>query len=441
MSQEWPPYQVRIGGRDTYYPYPAILLVFVLALVPCALQAEGGEEAHTQSTLPGALILDGPSFSFLHGQPLSHIQVLAVHHTQLIPIPFQIDERSRRGRWVIKAGPRPSRDDSPGLFDTNDAIVFLRRDIGPQANAAALPQEVTAWHEVRLGHPKTPLGFVYIGVGRASTQPHLPFPVRYDPQRDRVYAERYSVAFDAPLPSHLAFVDALGDFGHNTISGISVAGEVQFLGGLLSISRTDEDLQSRLYGYTQGPVRLIRRARYWFPLPLGLRATGRIDLIFYPDFVEGTALVKLKIPPRFVLADGELSTYFNFLDFGQARLVQEGSVPIHDPQKDSEKQSVRWAALQLPTGQTLLLVTRLEGRLQQLEQQVYFSTTDQPDSGQPSFGFHFSEVSRLDAGSYRLSVFGVRLDTHSPEAIRSTAAFFLSPPSVSVSPIETTRQD
>ena len=64
---------------------------------------------------------------------------------------------------------------------------------------------------------------------------------------------------------------------------------MSFLGGLLNIRRTDKDLHARLYGYTQGPVRLIRRARYWFPLPFGLRARGRIDLIFYPDFVEGTA--------------------------------------------------------------------------------------------------------------------------------------------------------
>ena len=399
----------------------AFLIACLLTILPAWLRAEAAPAR------PGAIVLEGQALPFLHRQSLSHIQVFAFHSAALTPIPFQIDERDRRGRWVIKAGPRPSRDDQPGRFDPNDAIVFLRRDMGQRATALAFP--TGGWHEVRLGSHEPPLGFVYIRVGVKSAQPTRPGLVRYDPQQDHVYAEGYSVAFDTPLPSHLAFVESPGDLGQNLISGVAVAAEVNFLGGLLNIRRTDKDLHARLYGYTQGPVRVIRRARYWFPLPFGLRARGRIDLIFYPNFVEGTALVKLKIPPRFILADGEVSTYFNFLDFGQAQLLQADESPVE------EEQSPRWAALQLPTGQTLLLVTRLEGGLQKLTQQTYFSNAGPPHSGQPSFGFHFSGVARLDAGSYRLSAFGVLLETTDPEVIQSTATFFLSPPRASVTPI------
>ena len=397
----------------------AFLIVCLLTSLPARLWAEVVQ--------PGVIVLEGNDLPFLHQHTLSHIQLFAFRSAALTPIPFQIDARDRRGRWVIKTGPRPSQDDQPGRFDPNDAIVFLRRDMGKHAPAAALP--AGGWHEVRLGSDETPLGFVYIRVGVQSAQPTRPGLVRYDPQQDHVYAEGYSVAFDTPLPSHLAFVDSPGDLGQNLISHIGVDAEVDFLGGLLNIQRTDKDLHARLYGHTQGPVRVIRRARYWFPLPFGLRARGRIDLIFYPDFVEGTALVKLKIPPRFILADGEVSTYFNFLDFGQAQLLQADRPPV------GEEQPPRWAALQLPTGQTLLLVMRLEGGLQQLDQQTYFSNAGPPHSGQPSFGFHFSNIARLAAGRYRLSAFGVLLETTDPEVIQSTAAFFLSPPRASVTPI------
>ncbi len=399
----------------------ALLVACLLTSLPAQLWAEA------TPAQPGAIVLEGSALPFLSGLSLSQMQVFTFRHAALTPIPFQIDERDRRGRWVIKAGPRPSQDDQPGRFDSNDAIVFLRRDLGKRATAAAF--SAGSWHEVRLGSHETPLGFVYIRVGVQSTQPTRPGFIRYDPQQDHVYAEGYSVAFDTPLPSHLAFVDSPGDLGQNLISHIGVEAEVDFLGGLLNIRRTDKDLHARLYGYTQGPVRLIRRARYWFPLPFGLRARGRIDLIFYPNFVEGTALVKLKIPPRFILVDGEVSTYFNFLNFGQAQLLHTDEAPVR------EEQSPRWAALQLPTGQTLLLVMRLEGGLQQLEQQTYFSNTGPPHSGQPSFGFHFSNIARLAAGRYRLSAFGVLLETTDPEVIRSTAAFFLSPPPVRVAPI------
>ncbi len=405
----------------------AFLIACLLTSLPASLRA--GESAPARSPQPGAIVLEGQALPFLYRHTLSQIQVFAFHSASLTPIPFQIDERDRRGRWVIKAGPRPSRDDQPGRFDPNDAIIFLRRDMGQRATASAFPTEAARWHEVRLGSQEAALGFVYIRVGTHASQPARPLSVRYDPQHDHVYAERYSVAFDTPLPSHLAFVESPGDLGQNLISGVAVAAEVSFLGGLLNIGRTDKDLHARLYGYTQGPVRVIRRARYWFPLPFGLRARGRIDLIFYPDFVEGTALVKLKIPPRFILADGEISTYFNFLNFGQAQLLQADRPPV------GEEQPPRWAALQLPTGQTLLLVMRLEGGLQQLGQQTYFSNTGPPHSGQPSFGFHFSNIARLDAGTYRLSAFGILLETTDPEIIRSTAAFFLSPPPASVTPI------
>ena len=419
--------------------------LFALTVLPRVVTAASSVGSSIPPPLPGAILLEGKAIPFLHGQPLVAIQVFAFRSHTLTPIPFQIDERDRRGRWVITAGPRPSRDNKPDIFDANDALIFLSRDLGAQTAVDTFPQAPSVWHEIRLGPPTSPFGFVYIGLGEALARSDAPPRVRYMPDQDRVYTERYTLEFGAPLPTHLAFVSALGDFGQNTIAGIRIAGEIRFLDGLLRVRRTDQDLQSRLYGYRQGPVRIIRRAQYWFPLPFGLRATGRIDLIFYPDCVEGTALVKLKIPPRFVLADGELSVYFDFLNFSGARVLlassasrQPGNSRMAQAQQALTQQPARWAALLLPTGQTLLLITRLEGKLQQLDQRVYFEDRTQPVGGQsvggqPAFGFHFSKLSRLDAGTYRLSIFGVLLNTTDSEDIQSAAAFFLSPPAVTVS--------
>ena len=408
-------------------------MLFALTLLPRVVTAASRIGSSIPPSLPGAILLEGKALPFLYGRQLVEIQVFAFHSHTLTPIPFQIDERDRRGRWVITAGPRPSRDNKPDIFDANDALIFLSRDLGVQTAIDTLPQASGAWHEIRLGPPTSPFGFVYIGLGVALARSDAPPPVRYMPDEDRIYTERYTLEFGAPLPTHLAFVSALGEFGQNTIAGVRIAGEIRFLGGLLRIRRTDQDLQSRLYGYRQGPVRIIRRARYWFPLPFGLRATGRIDLIFYPDCVEGTALVKLKIPPRYVLADGELSTYLDFLNFSGARVLLAGNSTrepanglMTQARKASTQQPTRWAALLLPTGQTLLLLTRLEGKLQQLDQRVYFEDKTQPVGGQPAFGFHFSKVSRL-------SIFGLIFDTTDPEDIQSAANSFLSAPVITVS--------
>lgn len=400
------------------------------------------------SALPGVTFVDGRSVPLLQGQPVTAIHVYAFRGEAAAPIPFQVDERDRRDRWVLDQGSHPNRDEVPGVFDANDAIVLMNRDLGRRGDLAHLPHALTHWAEIRVGPAAHPLGFAYVGV-LASSPPATPDSspyVRYDPARDRVYAERYALAFDAPLPTHVALVGELGDFGTNLVAGVRARGEVQFLGGLFTVRRTDQDIRSLLYGYREGPVRVIRRAQYWIPLPLGFRATGRVDLIFYRDFVEGTALVKITVPPRLVLADGEVLTYFDFLDMRGARLVLDGTGPSEpvDGHMTPTKQALtgrpaRWAALLLPDGRTVLLLVRPEGALQKLEQRLYFHELGPPQTGQSGtllFGFQFSHLHRLETGMHQLSVFALALSSTSAEEIRRTAAFLLSPPHVHVSPVQ-----
>ncbi|MCS6927685.1 MAG: hypothetical protein NZ578_17480 [Candidatus Binatia bacterium] len=409
-------------------------IAFFLSLMPAVARASTPDPF---SALPGVTLVDGGSVPVLQGQPLPAIHVYAFRGESAAPIPFQIDERDRRDRWVLEQGPRPNPDEAPGVFDANDAIVLMNRDLGRRGDFAHLPRALTHWAEIRVGPASSPLGFAYVGV-LASSPPATPDSspyVRYDPARDRVYAERYAVAFDAPLPTHVALVGELGDFGTNLVAGVRARGEVRFLGGLFTVRRTDQDIRSLLYGYREGPVRVIRRAQYWIPLPVGLHTTGRVDFIFYRDFVEGTALVKITVPPHLVLADGELLTYFDFLDLRGACLLIDGTGPSEPVDGHRAKQAftgrpARWAALLLPDGRTVLLLVRLEGALQKLEQRLYLHESD------PVFGFQFSHLHRLETGTHRLSVFALALTAVSVEEIRRTAAFFLSPPPVHVSTVQ-----
>jgi len=241
----------------------------------------------------------------------------------------------------------------------------------------------------------------------------------------------------------VAFVDHLGEFGTNTVAGVRTVGDVRFLGGVLHLHRTDADIKVEPLGYRSGPVRVIRRGRYWVPLPLGFRTSGRVDLLFYRDFMEGISFLKVKLSPRLVLADGELQTYFDFLDLRGARLLVEDEPPS-DPvdghmtlaKQALDGRSARWAALLLPNGRTVLIIIRLEGALQQLDPRVYFSDTSGADSqlgGQPLFGFQFVRLKRLEPGTHRLTVFAGILDGTGVEDVRRAAKIFLSPPMVSVS--------
>jgi hypothetical protein len=424
-------------------------IAFLTALLIQHAAIASNDKQHPLSPLPGATLVDGQQAPFLQDTSTSTFRVYAFHGDTPEPIPFQVDERDRRDRWVADLGPRPNHDDSPGVFDANDAIVVMNRDLGRRGDLAHLPHDATLWGEIRVGNDTAPLGFAYVGVFESSLPPLSEDGSeysRYEPQKDRVYAERYALEFTGPLPTHVAFVNQLNDFGTNVVNGIHASGEVRFLGGLFTLRRTEADIQQEILGYRDGPVRVIRRARYWIPLPFGFRTSGRVDLLFYRDFAEGTAFVKLKIPPRLVFADGELLAYFDFLDLRGARLLLEGEPPS-DPIDGSmtlTKQTLagrlaQWAALLLPDGRTMLLSVRLEGALQKLTQHLYFddARSESNELGHlPLFGFKFSGVQRLESGAHRLSVIATLLDETSPEGVRRTARLFLSPPEVSVSQLK-----
>ena len=389
---------------------------------------------------PGVSLIEGRSAPFFHNRPVSAFRVYAFHDDRPQPVPFQIDERDERDRWILNHGPKAKHDSPAGMFDANDAIVVMNRDLGQRGDPSVLPDRASHWAEVRVGAETNPLGFVYVGVFPPAQAPQFvtrPY-ARYDPATDRVYAERYALAFDAPLPTHFAPVERLGDFGTNTIAGIKAAADVRLLGGLLSFQRTHADLRSTLRSYQPGPVRAIRQARYRVPLPFGLRTSGKVNLIFYRDFVEGSALIKIKIPPRLVLADGEFRAYFDFLNLGGARLLLNGA-PLGEAVNGSmtaakralNGRPARWAALLLPSGRTIVFIPRLGGALAKLDQRAYYAENT-ADHGLPHFGFQFYEIKRLESGAHRLSVFGLLLDSVDPDTVRRAAEIFLSPPQVEV---------
>jgi|GEM_PF-2722769 len=426
---------------------PFIPLLFFLLLFPQPTNADETPSVHS-ANLPGVTLIEGQRLPSLRQHSISTVQVYAFDGDNPRPIPFQIDERDHRQRWVIDRGKHPTGDDSPGVFDENDVLVLADRDLGQRGSVTQLPKDGSLWTEIRVGTEATPLGFAYVGVFTTpppNSSPHL-LSTHYDPQTDYVSTDRYTLGFaGAPLPSHLAFVDHVDDTSTNLIAGVRVIGEVRFLHGLLTLRRTDADIHTEVLGYRQGPIRTIRRARYWIPLPLGFRTNGRIDVMFYRDFVEGTTVVKLKVPPRLILADGELQAYFRFLDLSGAHLIVEGqkNTGVVDGHMDDTEHALhrhpaRWAALALPNRRTLLLIARLEGALQRLEQRLYFDDSEADEArhgGKPAFGFEFSRVNQLETGTHRLSVFAITLDTTSVDDIRRTAERFLTPPPVSTMPL------
>ena len=434
----------RRSNRDVSFPSSKAaktlqnprLARWLLALLVCATFHPSVLRADASPV--GLSEIVGTMLKPLLKHPTSSLRVYAFQKGVAVAIPFQIDERDTRDHWANDEGDQPVRDDSPGQLDENDVVAFMNRDLGAKGDSKKLPTGAATWFEVRVGPHDAPLGYVYVGA--FDSPPPLADKeagARYDIARDEVFAERYYVHFGGPLPDRLDLVHRRGERGTNVLNGVRARGKATIL-GVFHIERGDKDLRYTLQGGRNGPLRAIRSAKYWIPLPLGFKARGRAELIFYADSVEARAHVNVKIPPRLLPADGEILAYFDFHDLRGARvLTPDGVLDEIIDGKMSEKKialatkRMRWAALLLPDGRAFLLAVRLGGSLQRLDQQLYFDDSDDPTRGKPSFGFRLTGVNRLDTGEQEMSVSAMILDTVSPTEITAAANALLATPEVS----------
>jgi hypothetical protein len=291
-------------------------LLLLCALVPCAARSDS-------ATSVGVSEVTGKDATALLQRPTASFRVSAFREESAIPIPFQVDERDRRGHWADDQGPEPVRDESPGIFDENDVVVFMNRDLGEKGDPAKLPRGAATWLEVRVGSQDEPLGHAYLGAfdSPPAISSDQPVYARYDPAKDAVFADRYTVRFGAPLPTYLALVRHQDESPDNVLNAVRANGEVRIFAGLFHFDRSEKDPEYSIQGYRTGPVRTIRSARYWIRLPLGFKARGRVELLFYRDFVEARAQVNIRIPPRLVPADGHLTAFFDFHDFAGGHVL------------------------------------------------------------------------------------------------------------------------
>ncbi len=391
---------------------------------------------------PLATDVSGSLADALLKRPVGSVRVYAFRGKSASAIPFQVDERDRKDRFVTDHGPSPARDDSPGVFDANDVDVFMNRDLGGRRTKAALPAGAHAWVEVRVGAEASPLGWAYVGTfdDPPPVGPKVADYGRYEPKADEIFAERYAIRFGAPLPTFLSFVKGQGRTGDNVLNGVRALGEARILANLFRIVRTDKDLEAEVQGWRDGPVRVIRSSKYWIRLPLGFKARGKVDVLLYRDFVEGRAKVNIRIPPRLVPADGVLTVNFDFRGLEGSRVQAIGGVlegqtvdgRMTDLEREFGKRSTRWSALHLPQGgQAFLLATRLGGSLQRLEQKVYFDDSAET-TARPAFGFRFSGINRLDTGDQDLAVAAVLLDGATPADVSQAANLYLNTPEIAV---------
>lgn len=79
------------------------------------------------------IIITGDKCSGMTGQPISNYGLFVLKDGAIVPIPFQIDEVigvDKNREFVYTHGKKKTQDEDKGVFDANDQLVFMARDLG-----------------------------------------------------------------------------------------------------------------------------------------------------------------------------------------------------------------------------------------------------------------------------------------------------------------------
>ena len=253
-------------------------------------------------------IIPGADLPRLQNAPLDTLRVFADWGEGLQQIPYQIDERTAAGKYVLDDGEDARKDERPGALDGDDELVVLLRDAGLRVHTGSWPSGVRIGREIELRDPVTGrVGYIYIfSFDRPPARSQVRH-IQYDRARDVATSAESRMGFHPKYPfiiTDAAFIDyTAGGLRVNLIDRLKVRIRGRTLGNLVEIEINEEDVKSHIVGTRAGPVRVIREivgASRLGPMP---EVPLEIEMKLYPRFVRSPVHFKMPGPIRTFLSD------------------------------------------------------------------------------------------------------------------------------------------
>jgi hypothetical protein len=243
------------------------------------------------------------------------------------PIPYQMDERNQWGEFVVVKGKRVVADEDDGAFDENDEIVFLTRDLGTKVPKGEWPSGYQEAYEVEVTDPLTSVkgyGYVlsYASAG-AAPPPATDDYISYEEKGDGVtHALNYKLGFVEPTSGLdydvLTVMPASGGSGVDWFDRLKVR-VMQNLRRFLTLGiptrldRTEKNFLVKVYGYKDGPVRVVRVMKVNLQLIWKLPAPGAtVNSVFYPEWIEWPVPINLPFKPSWAFYNIELDVSHDY---------------------------------------------------------------------------------------------------------------------------------
>jgi hypothetical protein len=270
------------------------------------------------------VIITGQELEPVLGSELGKIRLFAFEGVKKRVIPFQIDERDSAGNWVWdRVIGRPdttfakdpgqtytpmmvqqhvhSRDDEDPagseLFDANDMLVFLARDMGDRRADLSEALHGAKVLEIEVLDPLDGArGWAYLASFAGDPPPLSAVRyLRHFRGQRRIQTPSYNFTYS---DAHVAVLDDLGIKGFPVVDRINIRGKVDIRLGFIkdSIEFGEEDIHGYIEGIIEGPVRVIKRNVVHLDLIFVVRTPDTVcEHFYYPDYAK----VPLCLPIRF----------------------------------------------------------------------------------------------------------------------------------------------
>src|SRR5205807_2364595 len=166
---------------------------------------------------------------------------------------------------------------------------------------------------------------LYLGPDDGTMELSTVDEVDYDPGRDRIEAERYTLGFERPQINYFSVADGKGHDRGNLLDRLKARVAAHVLWGLVSFRRNEDQVSEVVLGYRDGPLRAVRRARLEVEIGWGMPSPLIIaDDYFYADHAEGPISITIPFALAYLFGDLDVKIFLDFRDLDGFELLSEG---------------------------------------------------------------------------------------------------------------------
>lgn len=275
-----------------------LLTAWILVIAPARTRT-ASEGMHLDRVME-KVVIKGAKLPVLQSKRIENLRLMAVKNGRAKVVPFQIDERTPAGDYVMTR-PDGSRDrDADGKrLDRNDELVFMASDAGKRGIADDLPKDCP-FQQIKLIDPQTKaFGFAYLVYFAASPPPlssRRYMKYQQGDDQDQVVSESYTLH----LPERNVFISdfmihrSAGGNAVDIMDRIKMRMVVKVLAGNIKLVRTEQDFTTEVLGIIKGPVRVVRQTSTRLNLLLSFKSPSVVvNGSFYPYSFEFPSVLSL----------------------------------------------------------------------------------------------------------------------------------------------------